>query len=139
MLLETEHQIDEDVYKAYFPLEKVLSETLSIYQELLGVRFEKVSTEHIWHSEVTQYQGTIRLARINCDIYIYFYCSVVTLFAAVYDTATSRFIGTFWIDLHPREGKYSHAAAWPLQASCLLPDGTRQCPASAMVRKLDFV
>ena len=65
MLLENEHQIDEDVYKMYFPLHHVLETTMAIYQELLGVRFERVANEAVWHPDVSQYQGAFFLAHTS--------------------------------------------------------------------------
>jgi hypothetical protein len=42
ILLDTEYKLDEDKIKEYFPLDKVTDGMFEIYQQLLGLRFEKV-------------------------------------------------------------------------------------------------
>ena len=61
---------------------------LGVYQRSLGVDFEEVRGGPIWHPEV-------RLFEIK-------------------DAKTKAVIGHFYLDLYPREGKYTHAAAFPL-------------------------
>eukprot|EP01098_Paradermamoeba_levis_P015286 TRINITY_DN766_c0_g1_i4.p1 TRINITY_DN766_c0_g1~~TRINITY_DN766_c0_g1_i4.p1 ORF type:complete len:370 (-),score=94.30 TRINITY_DN766_c0_g1_i4:94-1047(-) len=42
-------------------------------------------------------------------------------------------IGYFYLDLFPREGKYSHQCCFPLRPSCLLPGGKRQKPEAVII------
>jgi len=109
MLLEKEYQVDHEFIKQYFPLHKVTQGLLQVYQQVLSLRFQELPKEksHVWHEDVKQYE--------------------------VYDKKTDKFVGHFYLDLHPRDGKYGHAAEFALQKGCELGDGTRQFPAAAMV------
>lgn len=114
----------------------ILRTTTEIYQEILGFRFEEVEKPYVWHEDVQLF--------------------------SVYDKDSNDFIGHFYLDLYPRDGKrqffsrqhffslsslpltispfdagkYTHAAAFPLQPTGIKSDGSRQHPAAAMVLAL---
>lgn len=99
-------RLDADRVKEYFPVEKVVERTLGVYEELLGLRFEAVE-EKAWHADVRAF--------------------------VIRDGKTNARIGKFFLDLHPRPGKRSGAAAYTIIGGRLLPDGRYQEPVSAMV------
>lgn len=107
MTVEKLYSVDDEKIKEYFPLEKVVSSTLDIYQELLGLRFIELSGVHVWHPEVQSYE--------------------------VRNKDDDKLVGHFYMDLFPRDGKYSHAAAFALQKGCTQGDSEWQYPTSAMV------
>jgi len=101
------YAVDQNLLKEYFPLATVTEGLLSIYQKLLNLKFSLIPDAAVWHEDVTMY--------------------------SVRDADSDALLGYFYLDLHPREGKYGHAAVFPLQPSCLKADGERQAAVVAMV------
>jgi thimet oligopeptidase len=95
LLKERKYTIDEDKVKQYFPLGKVKAGLLVAYQTILSLKFAKVENPRdLWHADVELYE--------------------------VYDGPSGDFMGFFYLDLFPRDGKYGHAAVFGLQV-CLPP------------------
>ncbi len=78
----------EDLNK-HFKLDKVLTGMFTIYSKLLGFKFYELQTYNhtLWHD-------TVKLYSVN-DL-------------------SDNVIGYFYLDLYPREGKYSHAACFDI-------------------------
>ncbi|KAF9565668.1 metallopeptidase MepB [Agrocybe pediades] len=111
--IEESLDLDDSLVKEYFPVSVVVPTILSIYQNLLGVRFEELKNPSIWHPEVQAFAVWEKDAKDE-----------------------SGFVGYCYLDLFPRPGKYSHAAVWPLLAGYDRKDGKRSYPLTAMVANL---
>ena len=105
-LRKTEFGVDPMEVAAYFPLQQVLDGMLAITGDVFGVEYRKVETP-VWHPDVLTY--------------------------AIHDRESGELVSHFHMDLFPRDGKFSHAAAFPLVSGRRLPDGSYQKPLSAIV------
>ena len=82
------YAIDQEQLRDYFPSAATVRWMLDVSEHLYGVRFES-ATVPVWHSDV-------------------FYLDVL-------DAESGALIGGIYLDLYPRDGKYKHAAAWPVR------------------------
>lgn len=103
-------ELDDATIRAYFPKDTVMKGMFEVYSILLGVTFEEVQNPKVWHESVKQY--------------------------AVRDGATNNIVAYFYADLFPREGKYGHAAAFPLLSGRVLPDGKYSIPVASIVANM---
>lgn len=99
---KTEFGVDQNEVANYFPLEPVVAAMLDITAEVFGIRYEQITNVGTWHPDVRTYQ--------------------------IVDDDTDRPMAVFFLDLHPRKGKYTHAACWSLQKGCRLDNGTYRQP-----------
>jgi thimet oligopeptidase len=112
-LSRTKYAVDQEKVREYFPMEAVRRGIFDVTQRLFGVRYTDITEEAraagrpIWHPDVRLY--------------------------TVHDTATGDLLGEFYTDLHPREGKYSHAAQFPLVLRKRWSDGRLTRPLVALV------
>ncbi|KAI0927259.1 hypothetical protein AcV5_010517 [Taiwanofungus camphoratus] len=111
-LIERTLQLDDQKVKEHFPVTTVVPAILDIYQNLLGVKFVEIQGE-TWHPDVQQFAVWENDAKDESD-----------------------FVGYCYLDLFPRESKYSHAAVWSLLPGYTRSDGTRSAPLAAMVANL---
>ncbi|MCI4350207.1 MAG: Zn-dependent oligopeptidase [Thermoplasmata archaeon] len=87
--------------RVYFPFEKVRDGVMRISSELFGIRFVRVEEPRRWHPSV----------------------EVFDLFDG------DQRLGRFYLDLHPREGKFTHAMC----AEVVLGVAGRAAPEAALV------
>jgi thimet oligopeptidase len=87
-LRERRYAIDQEELRKYFPTPPTVRWMLDVSERLYGVRFERGEVP-VWHEDV--------------------------LYLDVTDAASGAFIGGIYLDLYPRDGKYKHAAAWPVR------------------------
>lgn len=95
-LQKRDFKLDEEKIREYFPAQVVVAGIFDVYSKLLGVNFKEVTNAVVWSEGVKLYE--------------------------IRDTKESRLIGFFYTDLIPRDGKYGHAAAFPLIAGRMIGD-----------------
>jgi thimet oligopeptidase len=104
ILLEEKYQVDAEVIKEYFPLDSVLAGLFQITQTLFNVRYMEADNPSVWHPDVRVFE--------------------------VYDG--EKKIGRFYLDLFPRENKYTHAACFGMIKGKNTPNGY-QIPNATLV------
>ena len=102
-LRKERYAVDQEKLRQYFPTGKAVDYTLLVAQKLYGVRFVEVKVRS-WHPDVRYFD--------------------------VRDAKTGRYISGFYLDLFPREGKFNHAAAFPIRGVSKLAHRT---PLTALV------
>ncbi len=116
-LVRQEHyDVDSQVVRRYFAFERVQQGLLDVTGRLFGLRYEPVADVELWADEVTAYD--------------------------VHDAAGGERLGRIFLDLHPREGKYKHAAQFTLTegvAGRQLPEGVLVCNFPAGLMEHDHV
>lgn len=115
LLLEKEYKVDHHKISEYFPLEQTIEKMLGFYETLFDAKFVQVENpdpKTIWHESVRKFA---------------FYKNIK------FGEPKLQFMGWILFDLHPREGKYTHAAHFGLQNGFERPDGSRVTPYSALV------
>src|SRR5690606_3696402 len=96
-----EYAVDAQEVRSYFPFDRVLPGVRDVTGRLLGLEYTPV--------DVATRHGAVRSYAVLRD---------------------GEPIGRIHLDLHPREGKYSHAACFPLApgiAGRVLPEGVLLC------------
>ncbi|KAL9053291.1 MAG: hypothetical protein Q9162_004842 [Coniocarpon cinnabarinum] len=122
MMLEKEYQLDQEKVSQWFPLQSTIRGMLEIFEELFGLQFVEVVGKDRDHIASTSKGDDI------------VWHQDVQLFSVWDDEAQGGgFVGYLYLDLHPREGKYGHAANFNLQPGFIDKNGKRRYPATALV------
>jgi Zn-dependent oligopeptidase len=103
----TDYGVDPFEVASYFPLDAVLAGLFDLVQETFGLEFREIADPDVWHPDVRLF--------------------------AIHDAESGEELAHFYLDLFPREGKYGHAAEFPLVMSRRMEDGSYQNPVCAMV------
>jgi thimet oligopeptidase len=106
-LRQSRYAIDQEGLRKYFPTDKAVAFSLKVAGDLYGVRFERVDVP-TWDKDVQYFD--------------------------VIDAKTNKFISGIYLDMYPRDGKYGHAAAFPVYGVSTKASRT---PVSVMVANLN--
>jgi len=101
------YDVDKEALRAYFPFQKVLDGMFNIYQNIFGLKFEKIVAPYKWIGDLQLY--------------------------VVSDSGTGEPLGMFYLDMFPREGKFNHFAQFDIISGKLLRDGKYQRPTVALL------
>ena len=101
------YSVDQNAIKQYFPVQHTVDAVLGVYAKLLSVSFTKIAQPNDWNPEVLAYE--------------------------VHDGPSDVLLGTFYLDLYPRPGKYDHFANFPIITRRVMPDGSVRAPMSVIV------
>lgn len=108
--------LDQNEVRKYFPLKAVTEGMMEVYEKLLGLKFVLEQTDNKWDESVQLYR-----------VYDYDY----------EHHHQGKAVGSFYLDLYPREGKYGHAAVFDFinggdVSTITGKQGQRQLPVMAM-------
>ena len=106
-LKKQKYTVDAEQLRVYFPYQRVLEGMFSIYQNIFGLKFERIAPPYKWVDDLQLY--------------------------AVSDSQTGEPLGLFYLDMFPREGKFNHFATFGIIEGKLLEDGRYQRPVCALV------
>ncbi len=97
------YDIDPNTLRQYFPTQASMEWVMGLASQLYGIEFKRADVP-VWHPDVSYYD--------------------------VIDRESGQQIGGIYLDIYPREGKYGHAAAFPVQGSSTLEN---RLPVSVLV------
>ncbi len=98
---KSDYDFDSQKVRPYFAFDNVQKGVLDITAKIFGVEFRKVPDAVVWHPSVDCFEMFL----------------------------DGKLAGRFYLDLHPRENKYSHAAQFDIRTGI----AGRQIPEAALV------
>ena len=102
LIRKRDYNFDSQQARPYFPFKQVKQGLLDVTTQLFGITYKRLENAEVWHPSVDAYE--------------------------IYDGG--RLIGRFYLDLHPRPGKYSHAASFGIRngvEGIQIPEGALVC------------
>jgi len=106
LLRKEKYSVDQNEVKEYFPMERVVTGVLEVYQTVLNLEFVEIKNPNVWYEDVQEFK--------------------------VIDKVTGNTMGHFYLDLYPREGKYKHYAVFNI-LDRRVKDGKVLLPITSMV------
>jgi len=102
------YSVDQEAFRPYFPPQESLAFVMRVVEKSMGVRYRRVPGVTLWHPDAQAWVAT--------------------------DLKTGKALATLYLDPYPRDGKYGHAAVWPIRGAA-----TRlgRAPQAALVVNLD--
>lgn len=113
-MLEKDYNVDDLKIAEYFPMKNTIAKMLSIYETIFELKFVEIEKSNdlynTWHEDVKQFQ------------------------VWKMDNDDPTFIGYLYFDLHPRTGKYGHAANFGLVPAYVdVETGKKNYPSTSLV------
>ena len=102
--------VDPNEVAAYFPLDGVIDGMFDVTGDVFGLEYVRIPDAKAWHQDVAVY--------------------------GISDKGSAEPFAYFYADLFPREGKFGHAAAFPIVSGMTLADGSYRRPVAAIVANL---
>ncbi|HEY7738341.1 MAG TPA: M3 family metallopeptidase [Candidatus Limnocylindria bacterium] len=99
--------VDANLVAEYLPMDACLAGMFALTGDVLGLDYRRLEDAQVWHPSVETYE--------------------------ILDRASGEVLATFYADWFPREGKFSHAAAFPLVVGHRRADGGYERPVSAIL------
>lgn len=103
-LKKSRYSVDQNEVRAQFPTEPTIAWMMKVTSTLYGVNFVPNKTLPVWQADVRAYD--------------------------VMDAKDGKYLSSFYLDMFPRDGKYKHAAAFPVRGVSLAEHRT---PVSVLV------
>ncbi len=123
LVRKEQYDVDSQRVRTYFAFDKVRQGLLDVTGRLFGLRYDRVEGVEVWDADVAVYD-------------------VVDVGDGSADAAGDDVLGRIYLDLHPRDGKYKHAAQFTLTdgvAGRQLPEGVLVCNFSRGLMEHDDV
>ncbi|MBC7917587.1 MAG: Zn-dependent oligopeptidase [Rhodoferax sp.] len=95
-LKKSRYSVDQNEVRAQFPTEPTIAWMMKVTSTLYGVKFAPNTALPVWHADVRGYD--------------------------VLDGKTGQYLSSFYLDMFPRDGKFKHAAAFPVRGVSLAED-----------------
>jgi thimet oligopeptidase len=102
-----DYGIDQNEVAEYFPLETVLEGMFAITGDVFGLEYREVEETGAWHDDVKLYE--------------------------IRNRGSEEAIAFFYADLFPRDGKFGHAACFPITGGLRQESGEYRKPVAAIV------